>query len=304
MNAFLREVNSSNDIKSKYLYIHAGASGLGNRLLSIVSGFLLALLTDRILIIYSPDYDFNTILCSPFLGSPWVLPLAYDVRWQDTKHMKMVEVAENTDHIMLDFMSGELGETQIIRFRDPETYFLTNFFYNRFMKDKLAEWFPTRNVGTVLLRYLIHPSNAVWFDVLDSLRQKTKMSLSIGVQVRYPVLFVDAAISCLRPETLPDHSHVFVASLMPCAANISRIYPSWNITQKYAENQQINDNSQVRHALHDMFLLSMTDRTVISAHSTFGYLIMALKGAPCIMVKLNFPSAISVNINISTIGRK
>jgi hypothetical protein len=48
--------------------------------------------------------------------------------------------------------------------------------------------------------------------------------------------------------------------------------------------KQLNDVNQVRHALHDMFLLSLTDKTVISAHSTFGYVIMALKGAVCAMV--------------------
>ena len=178
--AFKRSVRSSDDIQSKYIYMHVGASGLGNRLLSIVSGYLLALLTDRVLIVHSPDYDLNTILCSPFSNSPWVLPIAFDVNYQTTDRIKMIEIKETTDHIMFDFYSGELNATQILRFRDTENYFLTSFFYNQYFRKTLQQWFPNKNVGTVLLKYLIHPSNGVWLDVLDSMRHKPKMALSVG----------------------------------------------------------------------------------------------------------------------------
>lgn len=143
----------------------------------------------------------------------------------------MVEVGDARDLVMLDFSRGELGDTQIIRFRDPETYFLTNLFFNKHYMAQLSEWFPSRDVGTVLLKYLIHPSNAVWMDVLDSWQRRPKMAPTVGVQVRYPVLFVQAAVSCL--DSLPSHSHFFVASLLPCAENISAIDASWTITQAW-----------------------------------------------------------------------
>ena len=47
--------------KYKYVYAYMGSSGLGNRLLNLVSSFLLALITNRVLVIYSPDYDLREV---------------------------------------------------------------------------------------------------------------------------------------------------------------------------------------------------------------------------------------------------
>jgi hypothetical protein len=47
--------------KYKYVYAYMGSSGFGNRLLNLVSSFLLALITNRVLVIYSPDYDIREV---------------------------------------------------------------------------------------------------------------------------------------------------------------------------------------------------------------------------------------------------
>ena len=47
--------------KYKYVYAYMDSSGLGNRLLNLVSSFLLALITNRVLVIYSPDYDLREV---------------------------------------------------------------------------------------------------------------------------------------------------------------------------------------------------------------------------------------------------
>ena len=52
---------STGDSKYKYVYAYMGSSGLGNRLLNLVSSFLLALITNRVLIIFSPDYDLREV---------------------------------------------------------------------------------------------------------------------------------------------------------------------------------------------------------------------------------------------------
>ncbi|CAO1939906.1 unnamed protein product [Urochloa humidicola] len=48
--------------------------GLGNRMLSMVSGFLYALLTDRVFLVAVPP-DSDGLFCEPFLNTTWLLPV-------------------------------------------------------------------------------------------------------------------------------------------------------------------------------------------------------------------------------------
>ena len=187
---------------------------------------------------------------------------------------------------MASWLSFNLGLTdfnamneQIIEVKDAEQYFLAELFWNKHMTTKLNQLFPSRNVGTVLLRYLIHPSNEVWTTVLQSFEERQKNAVTVGLQVRDPMRSAIAALKCL--PALPDNTHVFIASLGSLEAEVKAQHPTWQVTQRHAEGAQRYDIEQMITALHDIFLLSMCDKVVISVRSTFGYLIMALKGSLC-----------------------
>ena len=135
----------------------------------------------------------------------------------------------------------------------------------------------------------------------------------------YIYMFLQAALTCL-PSLPENNTHVFIASLgsveaelkkyvrlncicdvcmyvcmyvcpvyCVCKDNgccISKLYvcrkrPLWGVTQTYTEGGERHDLAQVKTALHDMVLLSMCDKVVISVRSTFGYVVMALKGSLC-----------------------
>ncbi|KAF3611832.1 hypothetical protein DY000_02045246 [Brassica cretica] len=51
-------------------------SGLGNRILSLVSVFLYALLTDRVILVDQRN-DINNLFCEPFPDASWLLPLGF-----------------------------------------------------------------------------------------------------------------------------------------------------------------------------------------------------------------------------------
>ncbi|CAA6653902.1 unnamed protein product [Spirodela intermedia] len=53
--------------------------GLGNRILSLASTFLYALLTDRVLLIDRGN-DFSSLMCEPFPNTTWLLPLDFPVK--------------------------------------------------------------------------------------------------------------------------------------------------------------------------------------------------------------------------------
>lgn len=64
----------------RYLYLELTSSGLGNRLNSLLSGFLYALLTHRVLLVSAGTYSFDDLFCQPFSGGNWLWPqvVTYD----------------------------------------------------------------------------------------------------------------------------------------------------------------------------------------------------------------------------------
>jgi xyloglucan fucosyltransferase len=59
-----------------YLIMVDGAFGLGNHFLSLISAFTYALATDRVFLIDSRSL-FAKLLCDPFPGSSWLLPVDF-----------------------------------------------------------------------------------------------------------------------------------------------------------------------------------------------------------------------------------
>lgn len=75
-----QQQQTDSDDKCQYLFIQMDpGSGLGNRLLGIVSGFLYALITNRALLT-DPNEDVWHLLCDPFYNSSWFLPNTFPVQ--------------------------------------------------------------------------------------------------------------------------------------------------------------------------------------------------------------------------------
>ena len=282
-NENIVEAFHEGNIKNKYLYIEEGTSGLGNRLISILSAFLFALLTNRVILIKSMDYDFNLILCQPFHNSSWIMPEGVDMKKVKGQNIVGDHASGHYGRMLNPKIEDELKNVPIYRIRDSEQYFMPYIFANPAFKERLHAWFPSRNVGTVLAKYLLHPRDDIWMEVLETFQSKPLMSHSLGMQVRSQS-DGKQQLGCFGD--IPNDAYIYVASLMRLKESIMMTRSNnWVITQKYSEGGQVNDYNQVKHALYDIFLLSLTDRCAISAHSTFGYLVMALKGSMCVFSK-------------------
>jgi xyloglucan fucosyltransferase len=81
-------------------------NGLGNRMLSLGSTFLYALLTDRVLLVHAPQ-EFDGLFCEPFPGSSWIIPDDFPITdfagiftmWSPTSYKNMREAgAVSGDH--------------------------------------------------------------------------------------------------------------------------------------------------------------------------------------------------------------
>ncbi|XP_057948313.1 galactoside 2-alpha-L-fucosyltransferase-like [Malania oleifera] len=161
-------------------------SGLGNRMLTLTSAFLYALLTDRVLLV--DGAEMSDLFCEPFPESSWLLPSDSPVRKQlknfDPKSPqcfgKMVEenattaspaflyvnlVHDYNEHDKLFFCD----EDQALPKRVPwliirsDNYFAPAMFLMPSFDQELGKLFPEKEaVFHHLARYLFQPSNQVW----------------------------------------------------------------------------------------------------------------------------------------------
>ncbi|CAL9764766.1 unnamed protein product [Musa acuminata subsp. burmannicoides] len=174
------------------------SDGLGNRIISITSAFLYALLNNKVLLLYLPE-DMGDLFCEPFPETTWVLPSDFPIRnikwvysfdkdpnrYGDLLKRKVLRNDMNSQNI-----SGPLPaylylhlihanddfdkmfyckEGQLLLQKFPwlllrsNQYFAPALFLIPQFEKELSLLFPERTtVFHHLGRYLFHPSNTVW----------------------------------------------------------------------------------------------------------------------------------------------
>ncbi|RWW62813.1 hypothetical protein BHE74_00030046, partial [Ensete ventricosum] len=174
------------------------SDGLGNRIISITSAFLYALLNNKVLLLYLPE-DMGDLFCEPFPETTWVLPSDFPIRnikwvysfekdpnrYGDLLKRKVLRNDMNSRNI-----SGPLPaylylhlihttddfdkmfyckESQLLLQKFPwlllrsNQYFAPALFLIPEYEKELSLLFPERTtIFHHLGRYLFHPSNTVW----------------------------------------------------------------------------------------------------------------------------------------------
>nr|XP_043639559.1 galactoside 2-alpha-L-fucosyltransferase-like [Erigeron canadensis] len=218
-NRTIRKLESGNltDESSsdcKYL-VKIQSDGLGNRILSLASAFLYALLTNRVLLVYDDKGETADLFCEPFPDTSWLLPMDFPVRNQlRTMNKRNVENYGSMVKVSGDSPSQALSSGFVYHhlilgyddndkrfFCDQDQIFLQNvswvimkshfyfapalFFIESFEKE-LTALFPEKDtVFHFLGRYLFLPSNPTW-DLITRYYETylAKSDEKIGIQVR------------------------------------------------------------------------------------------------------------------------
>ncbi|CAO2042479.1 unnamed protein product [Urochloa humidicola] len=190
--------------------------GLGNRILSLTSGFLYALLTDRVLLVHTSGDDLNDLFCEPFPGSTWVLTAADtdgDFPIRDMEQLVQghheslgavlgrgedpgaaspwlyAHLVHNYDaqdrRFFCDDVQAALRRVPWLVFHS-DNYFAPGLFLIPGHERELSRMFPRRDlVFHHLGRYLFHPSNTVWGMVTRYHDEYfSKADERVGIQVR------------------------------------------------------------------------------------------------------------------------
>ncbi|XP_010471531.1 PREDICTED: fucosyltransferase 3-like [Camelina sativa] len=146
---------------------------LGNRMLSLASAFLYALLTNRVLLV-EPGVDMADLFCEPFPNTSWFLPLEFPLKSRFNEQSLLRESGNSmlayrhvnfSDQQKLFFCE----ESQVLLEETPwlimkaDSFFLPSLFSISSFKQELERLFPEKETAFYFLsQYLFHPTNAVW----------------------------------------------------------------------------------------------------------------------------------------------
>ncbi|XP_022636885.1 fucosyltransferase 2-like [Vigna radiata var. radiata] len=250
------------DSKCKYL-IWTAIEGLGNRMISLVSTFLYAIFTDRVLLVRF-DNDMMDLFCEPFPDSSWLLP-KNSTYWNDLRQFKTWEsmfVNNNGNDpltaLYLDLMNNNVRVTNrfhcdqnqvllqnipVLILRSNE-YFAPSLYLTYSFRQDFNRMFPDKDTTFHLLgRYLFHPSNVVWERIQNVYEAHlAKENERIGLQIRIyntrqtpEETIVNETISCLQQNTLLPKLDMQNSMNPPLEKNTSKVVLVVSLYSKYGE---------------------------------------------------------------------
>ncbi|KAI9156816.1 hypothetical protein LWI28_012624 [Acer negundo] len=260
-----------NSSDCKYV-VWAGLAGLGNRMLSITSAFLYALLTDRVLLT-DQEYEMAGLFCEPFPNTSWILPDDFPFKSKlrrfkqnyDHSYGKMVQSSTfNYSTQLLPsylylFLSNDCSRHDQLFFCDQDqallskvpwlimrsnVYFLPSMFLMSSFEQELNKLFPDKEtVFHHLGRYLFHPSDRVWGLIIKYYQDHlAKAEKRIGIQIRIfhaktsPFESVmDQILSCIRKEKLLPEVGTEKSIASPSKNQTSKVVLVTSLFQGYFE---------------------------------------------------------------------
>uniref|UniRef100_A0A7I4AZX2 Fucosyltransferase n=2 Tax=Physcomitrium patens TaxID=3218 RepID=A0A7I4AZX2_PHYPA len=238
--------NSRKELGDCQFVIWIGNSGLGNRMITILSAFVYALLTDRVLLLDNTSTDIDGLFCEPFPGTSWLLPENYDYNWMNTvtwentnrlgRLLQMSGFGNITipspvpnDYIFLNLMHDydehdrrffcsriqkQLKKVSLLYWRS-NNYVVPGLHFDHSFHCKLDLMFPERATAFHhMARYLFRPSNSMWGMILrfrqpylDGARRQVGLQVRIlESNVTIPIV-ADQLLACvLEKEILPKGS--------------------------------------------------------------------------------------------------
>ncbi|CAI5472773.1 unnamed protein product [Closterium sp. Yama58-4] len=174
-------VDASSVQECSYLYhLDPAYSGLGNQLLSLVSSFTFALLTNRTLII-NPHAQAALFLCDPFAFTP--TPSTWMPMDSPTFAASEADLAFFCPHHQ-EHPHGSLSSVRILGLL-TDAYLLPALYHAPHLQAELERLFPDRLPLMHVGRYLLHPANYIWEEITRAFRAYlAPHQHRVGIQIR------------------------------------------------------------------------------------------------------------------------
>lgn len=234
----LKSNRYSDTSECKYV-VWISFSGLGNKILTLSSAFLYALLTDRVLLV-DRGIDIPDLFCEPFPETSWLLPLDFPLihdfnGFNQKSHqsygnmLKGNLTASSLQPYVYLHLAHDYDDQDKLFFCDEDqtylqkkpwlimktnNYFIPSLFLIPSFEQELRSLFPDKETVFHLLgRYLFHPTNSVWGLISRYYEAYlSKADVRVGIQIRVfdihtgPFKYVlDQIISCtMKEDILPE----------------------------------------------------------------------------------------------------
>lgn len=215
-------------------------NGLGNRMLTIASAFLYAVLTNRVLLIHQTE-DMVDLFCNPFPDSSWILPGNFPIKnltklkqgseisYGNMLKNKKINSSDSSAllpayvylHLEHDYQHLDklffCEEHQVVLQKinwlvlQSDIYFVPGLFLVPQFEDELRWMFPAKEtVFHHIGRYLFHPTNTVWglitrYHTAYLARSDEKIGVQVRVFSRYPITpenYLQQILMCSRQGNL------------------------------------------------------------------------------------------------------
>ncbi|CAI8596295.1 unnamed protein product [Vicia faba] len=289
-------------------------SGLGNRILTLASAFLYALLTNRVLLV-DPGVDMADLFCEPIPDVSWFLPPDFPLNSQfhgfnqesDQCHGKMLKNKSVTNskvpssvylHLVHDYSDEDklffCDEEQEFLQKVPwlimktDNYFIPSLFLMQSFDQELSNLFPNKDkvfhfLGRVFdtrpgpFQYVLDQILACTMkeNLLPDIDKKHDITGSLGSSNSKAVLMT--SLSSGYFEKIRDMYWEYPTLTGEVISVYQPSHEGYQQTEKQIHNQK---------AWAEMYLLSLTDVLVTSSWSTFGYVAQGLGGLkPWILYK-------------------
>ncbi|CAI9112092.1 OLC1v1012469C2 [Oldenlandia corymbosa var. corymbosa] len=264
--------SSSNNITDCKYAVWTPQEGLGNRIMSLVSTFLYALLTKRVLLVDSRVH-ISDLFCEPFPESSWLVPSDFpliDELWQFRKESSMSYGNLMRNHFMLSSNNGSwmipyvyihlvdnyndedkpffCDDDQTVVQEIPwqilksDEYFVPSFFLIPSFQQELDRLFPEKDTVFHLLgRYLIHPANTVWRAItryynayLAGAHEKIGIQIRIFNKEPNPfVHYMDQIFTCVFKENVLPQISWTLKSLSGNSTNSTKAVLVTSLSSEY-----------------------------------------------------------------------
>ncbi|XP_027357426.1 galactoside 2-alpha-L-fucosyltransferase-like [Abrus precatorius] len=248
--------------------VWTASDGLGNRMVSMISAFLYAILTDRVLLVEFKD-DMVDLFCEPFPNSSWLLPKNFPFS-NDKGHVGTYESMSekhkenNSKEILPSALNLKIRHThedheRFLRCDDTQhllqevpllflcanQYFVPSLFMVPSFSQELSKMFPKKDtVFHHLGRYLFLPSNEAWGPIRRFYQAYlARADERIGIQIRvfsphktpYQTIMNQILNCTLKNNILPnisteDSKYFAVQNQTLKSVLVASLYP------KYGEN--------------------------------------------------------------------
>ncbi|KAJ3695888.1 hypothetical protein LUZ60_001265 [Juncus effusus] len=257
-------------------------NGLGNQMITIVSAFLYAVLTNRVLLLDMRN-ELVDLFCEPFPTSSWVLPSDFPIKDLDRFNLHTEQTYGNylknkriqTDskvraeslpayvylHLEHDYQHLDrlffCDDDQIVLAKvnwlliKSDLYFVPSLFFISQFEDELRWLFPEKEtIFHHLSRYLFHPTNTVWGMITRYyISYMAKADEKVGIQVRtyswMPISienYMNQILSCSWQE-----------NLLP-TINQNMTFPSYNHNNERTKSVLVTSlNSEYSEKMKSMY---------------------------------------------------